>query len=118
MTGDHDSTPLKRIHSKLQLTAREGAEVVLSAALLTRDNVKPGDFVLPYFYGFASLVTEQNPISKFVPYWLRLGLSIVYEHLLQRLTYTQNHVWVCPASVESRDEQFQNKLKELYFKDL
>lgn len=118
VTGDHDSTFLKRIDSKLQLTAREGAEVVLDAALLKKGDAKPGDLVLPYFYGFASLVTEQSPVSKLVPHWLKIVLSIGYERLFQRMTYKPNHVWVCPASVESRDEQFQKKVKELYLRDL
>jgi hypothetical protein len=116
--AEHNSTFLKRLDSQLQFTAREGAEIVLHAALLRREDAKPGELVLPYFYGFSFFINGSNEVHGLIPHSIKSVANIVYEHLFQKLTYKRKHVWVCPASVESRDVRFQVQFKEKYLKGL
>ena len=111
---NHDTTLLQSLHSKLQFTSRQGAEVVLNAALLGREEVYPGEFVLPYFFGFSSIVSGGNSTNELVPYWMKVTTTIAYEQYLQTMTYKKGHMWVCPASVESRDMTLQHRFREVY----
>jgi hypothetical protein len=91
----------------------EGAEPVLAAALL-KNEVKPNEFVLPYFYFLAesSIMKLNNP---FIPTALRILLSGPIIEPFERATYVKDHVWVCPASVDSKDEAFQEKVRAKFF---
>jgi hypothetical protein len=111
-----DSSARPWIERTLQFTARQGAEIVLDAALLRKDDVKPGEFVLPYFYGFSRLIQGGNQTKSIIPHPVKVATSILYEHLFQKMTYKKRYVWICPASVESRNHVNQRRLKERFLK--
>jgi NAD(P)-dependent dehydrogenase (short-subunit alcohol dehydrogenase family) len=92
-----------------QLTSQQGAEVVLNSAFIPRDEIKVGEFVLPYFFGFTDSLYMKN-----TPHKVKAVLNIWYEQFLQKLTYKKGHLWICPASMESRDESFQKQVNKKY----
>jgi hypothetical protein len=114
--GKTMQTELGTVPNLLQFTSQQGAEVVLNAALLKQDEVHIGEFVLPYFYGFASLVS--SAYHHWIPHSIRVVVTISYEHLFQKMTYQHGRVWVCPASIESRSTTLQQQVRDLYWNQI
>jgi hypothetical protein len=109
-------TELGPIANMLLFTSQQGAEIVLQAGMLNQDEVRAGEFVLPYFYGFAPLVSRAH--HHWVPHSIRVVGTVAYELLFQKMTYQQDSVWICPASVESRSATLQQQVRDLYWNQI
>ena len=104
----------RALRNTFQFTSAEGAEIVLNAAFLPASvSVAPGEFVLPYWFGF-----PDSWYMRYAPHPVKTVLNIAYEQWLQRLTYRKDHLWICPAATETRDESFQASVKSLYLQDV
>jgi len=94
----------------LFFSAELGAQIILDAALLDSKQIKVGEMAYPYFYGWSETWIMTQSYSD-VP---KLILNAVIE-LMQKLTYLPGTIWVCPTSVASRNETYQQNLKEAFF---
>jgi len=107
---DHVDSPYPSLfQNTFQFTSEEGADIVLGAAFLPKGEVKPGEFVLPYWFGFTD-----SFYMKYSPHYIKTVVNIAYEQWLQRMTYRKGKLWICPAATETRDAGFQSKVKQLY----
>ena len=92
-------------------SSEEGAQVTLDAAWLEPDQIKIGEMAFPYHFG-ASSSWLLSQTSLDVP-------KVIFNTFVepfQKLTYERGHLWICPTSVASRDEGYQQQLKETYFR--
>jgi len=94
----------------LQYSPKNGALMVLASAFL-EEEPKVGEFVMPYWFDFAnSWHLQSNWFSKIT----KAKLNMAIEHYFQQLTTVRDHLWICPASRESRNATIQTHFQHRY----
>lgn len=88
-------------------TSEQGADIVLQGAFLV-DKVKLGEFVLPYHF----VLADYAPYYQ-ASYTVRV-LSAVAVEVFQKLTYRENHLYICPVSQDARSPHLQEMVRRKY----